>query len=321
MSRYAFITIIIIVSVFETTTLVFGQSANKDISIKETSGFCYGVYSYGGKEYPVCYERPTLEKNAFHFMDENRGCFIVNARRYSPSGMDSRVLAFDTRFNKVREIDSCYYNNCKEYIATSGDTVYVANHDEGKICAYLLSKDLMPTIISNQKNEMLKKIVALSDIDTWCIYKNHERLAFKKNSEDSITIITEFDTIYIHSGYAEVLAWRDKNHLLYAKISVKGMGDFYYDLYVYDITSKKQHLIFKDLCNIYDYYDGTLLYSISPNKLIMARMKENETYIINQIDLSNQMEWIYSAYMLNKTDIIIGGDANWSDCHFFKYAE
>ena len=175
----------------------------------------------------------------------------------------------------------------------------------------------MPTVISSNKNSILKKIELYSDESFWCVTNNNERIAYTTNN-DSIIVVSEKETIYINSGFAEIIAWKDDNHLLYAKIIVEGMGDFYYDLYEYDIQTRKNRKIMEHLFNIYDYYDDIMLYSTTANKLSMTKMKGVESIQTIQIDLSSQMEWIYSAYILNTAEIIIGGDRKQSDCHYFK---
>ena len=300
----------------------FGQTTNLLYKLEETDGFCYGTYSNNDKEYKLYYDRPNMSKTLFHFNDSERKYLILFSKRYSPTGMNNRILVFDTRNNIVREIDSCYDNNkkhnCKVYLATSGDTIYAAYPDRSTIEAFLFSENKMSKNPVGQKNEFLKRIASLSDVNSWCVSKNNSKLAYKRDKEDSINIIFKTDSVRIPSGFAEVIAWRDESHLLYVKINVEGMGDFYYDLYEYDIEYKKNHLIFEGLYDVYDYYDNCLLYLTSDNKLTMIRFNGDESEIINQIDLSMQMEWIYCAYIINDMEIIIGGDKRQSDCHYFK---
>lgn len=302
----------------------FCQVSNCFFSIEETGGFCYGAYYYNDKEYKVCYGRPNMPKTAFHFADDERKCFILLSKRHSQIGMNNRTLIFDINNNIVQEIDSCFDNNsnnrfnCKEYIATSGDTVYVANTDKKHIRAYLFSKQMMPTISDGKKCGMLKMIAHIQDINTWCVSKSNKRLAYKRNEEDSITVILETETVKIPSGFAEVLAWKDENHLLYTKIKVKGTGDFFYDLFEYNVQEKKSNLVLKDLLDVYDYYNNLLLYSTSHNILTLTRLNGVEPELQKQLDLSTQLEWIYSAYIINDGEVIIGGDKNQTDCHYFK---
>lgn len=304
------------------TTESFGQIPDYSFSIEETNGFCYDIYSHNNKEYKVCYGRPTFSKTLFHFSDAERKCFILQSKRFSPTGMNSRILILDIKNNIVQEIDSCYDKNNginrKDYLATSGDTVYLAYPEKNTIIACLFSKQMTPAFSSSNKSNFLNIIEHHQDINTWCVTKNNKRLAYKRNEEDSITVISEYETVKIPSGFSEVLAWRDENHLFYTKIEVKGMGDFFYDLYEYNIQEKKSNLILEGLLDVYDFYSNLLLYSTSHNKLTVARLNGDGIKVEKQLDLSTQFEWIYSAYIINDDEFIIGGDKDQTDCHYFK---
>lgn len=321
MRSIAIILTTVLFAVTSPTMKSFGQVANCNISLEKTDGFCYGSYLYNNKKYEVCYGRPSMPKTIFHFANGERKYLLILSKRYSSVGMNNRTLILDINNNIVQEIDSCSDKNsglnCKKYIATSGDTVYVAHHDNS-IRAYLFSEQMKPTFLNYKKSDMLKKIMPLQDVDTWCVSKSNRKLAYKRDKEDYITIILDTGTINIPSGFAEVIAWRDENCLLYTKIKVKGHGDFFYDLFEYNISSNRSRLILEDLLDVYDYYDNKILYSASNKKLTVAKLNDNDLETKAQYDLSTLMECIYSAYIINDEEFIISGDKDQTDCHYFK---
>ena len=300
---------------------LFGQEC--DIIMKETAGFCYGMYRYDNRHYPLCYDRPTLPKIPFHLSSSERKYFIINAKRFSNGVNYDRVLLFDVEKNCIVEIDSCAdyseeNNQCNNYIATLNDTLFMYISEDTSIKAFIVSPQMKPTVASQTMENLFDKLKKVEKTDFWCVSKTKNNLAYCNSRCDSIIIMLMEKNTHIVSDFGEVTGWINDSLLLYSKISVEGYGDFFYDLYEYDISKDKHRLILNHVDNVYDYYDGLLLFSTSHNKLSLARLDDKELLIVNQFDLSKQVDWIYSALIINTGEIIIGCDKHLSDYHYYK---
>jgi len=309
-----------IIMVLSTFHWAIGQ--NGSYSIQEPDGYCYNVYSYQGHEYPICYRNTWMEKTQFHFNNINRRFIILHSEKYSPENYNQRILLYDTKINQIREIDSCTKNSSDGfliYMGTEGDTLYVSDWNDKAINAInLLSPDTHISM-TIAKADILKKIASIPYLETWCLPIEVDKVAYTDRNGEGIFILCHQETMSISGGPAEVIAWVDSDHLLYSKIIVEGYGDFYYDLWEYSVREAKSKAISKHLYNVFDYHNGILLYEKTTNMLCLAEVKDGELSDLVKYDLSDYFIRIYSAYLLNPHELIIGGDRLGFDTFYYKF--
>ena len=75
---------------------------------------------------------------------------------------------------------------------------------------------------------------------------------------------------------------------------------------------------YKHLDNIFDYYDGVLVYEKEPNILCLAELGNGMLSDFIELDLSDSFTHIYSAYMLNRNEMIVGGDRPNFESFYYK---
>ena len=301
--------------------LAIGQ--NCFYSLQEPDGYCYNVYSYQGNNYPICYRNTLMEKTQFHFDSPNRRFIILHSEKYSPKNYNKRTLLYDTKLNIVREIDSCAmdsFDGCLCHLGADGDTLYVS-FDKGMAinAINVLSPDSHPSM-TMAKADILKRVASIPYIDTWCVPIEMDKVAYTDRNDEGVFILCNSGTVSISDSHGEVIAWTDSNHLLYSNITVEGYGDFYYDLCEYSVKEDISVPIAKHLDNVFDYSNGVLLYGKNANVLCLAELKDGKLSDILKYDLSTSFTQIYSAYLLNTHEIIIGGDRPGFDTFYYKYS-
>lgn len=281
---------------------------NTSYEIQEAEGFCYGTYAYEAQNAPICYQVST-GKTVFPFCNSSRRYFTFYAKRYSPNGYHNRIVVYDTKSNRVYEIDSCDNTNkyhCPIYLGFEDDTVYVYGKTESDMSAYIFTRDMMSVDIPQAKKSMLLKLKSEQPGQSQCISKPYNRVAYSNG--DSVVVVLTEEEIKTNAYMGQVVGWEDEDHLLYTETTVEGFGDFYYNLYVFDIHTKSSRLIAVHLSDVFDFYNGVLLYSASPNILCMAKIKNGGLSEVCTVDLHKDYRYIYSASILNNNELIIGGD-------------
>jgi len=297
------------------------SAQTRHYSIQEPNGFCYNEYLYQGQSYSICYHNTSMEKTQFHFHSQDRHFIILHSDRNSSGEYVHRILLYDTRNNAIEEIDSCLRNNTNNllhYLGTDGDTLYVCANEGETTSAISCSQPRIPYTVSTKKSATMREVVSLPDIGTWCVSPGLDKIAYadKRTGLISIILLPEEDQYSIGTG--EVLAWTDSIHLLYSNILVEGYGDLFYDLLEYDVVKNTTRTIARHLDNVFDYYNGMLVYGRSPNKICMAGFENGILSDLMELDLSNHFSWIYTAYLLNTNELVIGGDRPGFKSFYFK---
>lgn len=311
--------VIIVIILFSTCHLAIGQ--NISYSMQEPVGYCYDIYSYQGQDYPVCYRRTQIQKNQFHFNSPNRHYIMLYSEKYSSKGYNYRTLLYDIQNNSVNEIDSCKtppLDIFLQFLGTDEDTLYVSAYHGASINAINLKSPDIPVTATAEKSNILRKVASIPNIDTWCVPNSMDRVAYADRSSGKISIVGPWKTDCKVTEVGEVITWKDSNTLLYASIIVEGYGDFYYDLWEYSVNENRSKLVAKHLDNIFDYYDGVLVYEKEPNILCLAELGNGMLSDFIELDLSDSFTHIYSAYMLNRNEMIVGGDRPNFESFYYK---
>lgn len=290
-------------------------------SIQAPDGFCYNEYSYRGQSYPICYLNTSMDKTQFHFHSQDRNFIILHSERNSSGEYGHRILLYDTRNNAIKEIDSCLRdntNNLLRYLGTDGDTLYVCANNGKKTSAISCLQPRTPHTISTKKSAILREVTSLPNIGTWCVSPGLDKIAYADKLSGLISIVLPSGENQSSIGTGEVLAWTDSNHLLYSNILVEGYGDLFYDLLEYNGDEKTSRTIARHLDNVFDYYNGILVYGKSPNKICMAGIENGILSDLIELDLSNHFFWIHTAYLLNTNELVIGGDRHGFESFYYK---
>ena len=294
-------------------------------------GYCYGTYSANGEIYPYCYTRPTLSGSFFPFYKANRKYTLFTANRYAPNKKDRKVIVYSSQENRIEAIDSCLSINLREteisYLGFENDTLYISDADGKNFMAKIYSQGMVPTTISTRKKQVLQLLYnAERDGYNYAFNEKYD-IAYSQHDSNRIVIIRNDpdikNTIKIPANMGGiVLSWIDNDKILYTDISVEGYGEFYYDLYVYDVVKQQSSLIKSHLMNVFDYREGTVIFESTPRNLCFGRLalgNKNQLIEEKHLDVNSSFSWIYSVYLLDNQNILIVGDGVRSECEYFKF--
>lgn len=294
---------------------------NVTYSMQEPIGYCYNMYSYCGQNYRVCYRETVMGKCQFHFSTANRRFIMLYSKRHSANGYDYRTLLYDTKGNAVCEMDSCKNNPLSDYprfLGTDGDRLYVSHCNSYSINDRNVPSSVSIVAVEDVEYGILKIVASLSNIGTWCVSHSKDKLVYSEMHTNKISLVCQQDTVPKVIGVGEVIAWKDDKHLLYTETTVEGYGDLYYNLCEYSVTDNRSRLVAKHLNNVYDYHGGILVYEKAPRIVCLAKLDSGIVSDFVELDFKDFFNYIYSVYILNSAELVIGGDRPNFDSFYYK---
>lgn len=260
----------------------------------------------------------------FPYQQTSRSYILSSGEVYSKNSMICVEWVYDVELNEITRIDSSEsrhlgYRDGKEiqYMGIINDTIVYWIAETNSIESERIS-DHSRTSLPPSRLELFSRLSYLhqeihnNNITYYSLSKDLN-VAYSNNKTNTITIYTSKGEIieFPANMGGKVLGWLDEKHLLYADISVEGFGDFYYDVFVLDITTRDSTKVLSKVCNVYDYHHGQLIYESDPRKIVVAQLFFDNRWSIldrQRFDLSNHFLWVYEMCMIDEYNFVIMGD-------------
>lgn len=301
--------------------------SQKAFEIYPAKGYCTDSVEYQGQKIASnCIQGNIHYTNSlFPHQYSTRSYILSSSAKYSIDSINYIEWIYDVVSNNIIRIDSSRvrhvgYRDGKEikYMGIINDTLlyWVTGTDEitaeriPDFCTISLPQCRLEQI---SRLKYLHQKIHNGEITYYSLDKDLN-LAYSNSRTNRITICTrEGDSLEIMANMGgKVLGWLNETHLLYADISVEGFGDFYYDVFVLDVSSLNSMKVLSHVCNVYDYCHNQLIYELEPRQIVVAQLYFDNKWALQErgnFDLNKDFLWIYEMNRIDDANFVILGDA------------